>query len=104
MAALAEELPTRLVRYQADVFDRALAFREENTHQADSLGEMSEILDGSGGFVMAPWCGSAECEKAVSAENGATIRVVPFDAPDEAGACIVDGAPSERRVLFARAY
>ncbi|MEX1296122.1 MAG: His/Gly/Thr/Pro-type tRNA ligase C-terminal domain-containing protein, partial [Candidatus Limnocylindrales bacterium] len=104
VAALADELPARLVQYQADVFDRALAFREQNTHEADTLGEMSEILDGPGGFVMAPWCGSGECEKAVSSENGATIRVVPFDAPDEAGSCVVDGKPSQQRVLFARAY
>jgi prolyl-tRNA synthetase len=104
MASLPHELPQRLEAYQADVFERALAFRAENTHDADTLGTMSEILDGPGGFIMAPWCGSAACEKAVSAENGATIRVIPFDSPDEAGACIVDGAPSERRVLFARAY
>ncbi len=104
IAALAAELPARLAQYQADVFQRALDFREQNTHQADTIGEMTEILDGPGGFVMAPWCGSAECEQTVSNENGATIRVVPFDSPDEAGACVVDGAPSERRVLFARAY
>jgi prolyl-tRNA synthetase len=104
VAALAGELPGRLAQYQADVFQRALDFRAANTHEADSLGEMSEILDGSGGFIMAPWCGSAECEKAISAENGATIRVIPFDSPDETGACVVDGGPSERRVLFARAY
>jgi prolyl-tRNA synthetase len=104
LSALAEELPRRLVQYQADVFTRALEFREANTHAVDSLGEMSEVLDGEGGFLMAPWCGSAECEKAVAGENGATIRVVPFDSPDEAGRCVVDGAPSERRVLFARSY
>ena len=104
MASLAQELPARLVRYQADVFQRALDFRAQNTHQADTLGQMTEILDGQGGFIMAPWCGSAECEKAVSNENGATIRVVPFDSPDESAPCVVDGAPSERRVLFARAY
>ena len=62
------------------------------------------VLDGPGGFLLAPWCGSAECETAVSNENGATIRVVPFDSPDEAGKCVVDGKPSERRVLFARSY
>jgi prolyl-tRNA synthetase len=62
------------------------------------------VLDGPGGFLMAPWCGSAECEAAVAAENGATIRVIPFDSPDEPGKCPVDGAPSERRVVFARAY
>ena len=104
MAALIVELPQRLAAYQADVFKRALDFREENTHEADTLGEMTEILDGPGGFAMAPWCGSAACEKAISDTNGATIRVVPFDSPDAAGSCVVDGAASERRVLFARAY
>ncbi len=104
MASLAAELPARLAAYQAAVFDRAKTFQLENTHRADSIGEMSEVLDGPGGFILAPWCGSAECEKAVSAQNGATIRVIPFDSPDEPGRCVIDGAPSERRVLFARAY
>ncbi len=104
MASLAAELPARLAAYQAAVFDRAKAFQLENTHRADSIGEMTEVLDGPGGFILAPWCGSAECEKAVSAQNGATIRVIPFDSPDEPGRCVIDGAPSERRVLFARAY
>jgi prolyl-tRNA synthetase len=104
LASLPEELPRRLEAYQAELFERAREFQVKNTHRADSLGEMSEVLDASGGFVLAPWCGAAECERAVSAENGATIRVIPFDSPDEPGACVVDGAASERRVLFARAY
>ena len=104
LAGLADELPRRLEAYQADVFARAMAFRAEHTHDVDSLAEMTQALDGEGGFLMAPWCGSAECEKAVSAANSASIRVIPFDSPDESGACIVDGKPSQRRVLFARAY
>jgi prolyl-tRNA synthetase len=104
LASLAEELPRRLVDYQAAVLQRAIDFREQHTHRVDTLGEMGEILDAGGGFMLAPWCGSGECEKAVSAQNGATIRVIPFDSPDEAGACVADGRPSERRVLFARAY
>ncbi|MFO7533224.1 MAG: His/Gly/Thr/Pro-type tRNA ligase C-terminal domain-containing protein [Candidatus Limnocylindrales bacterium] len=104
LASLTDELPRRLQAYQAELFERARDFRAQNTHHVDSLGEMSEVLDASGGFVLAPWCGAAECERAVSAENGATIRVIPFDSPDEPGACVVDGAASARRVLFARAY
>jgi len=104
LAAMAEGLPKRLVAYQAEVLERARTFQRDNTHQVDTLGEMTEALDAEGGFMMAPWCGSAECEKAVSAENGATIRVIPFDLADDGGACLVDGKPSERRALFARAY
>ncbi len=104
VASLAKELPERLAAYQAEIFARAKAFQVENTHSADTLSDMTEILDAQGGFIMAPWCGSAACEKAVSAANGATIRVIPFDSPDEAGACVIDGDASERRVLFARSY
>jgi prolyl-tRNA synthetase len=104
LAALREELPVRLAQYQADLLQRALDFRRENTHSVDTLDGMREILDGPGGFLMARWCGSADCERAVSEQTGATIRVVPFDSPDEPGSCVADGRPSERRVLFARAY
>ncbi len=102
--AIAADLPGRLAGYQAELFQRALDFRAANTHVVDTLDGLREVLEGPGGFVMAPWCGSAECEKQVNADTGATIRCIPFDSPDEPGSCIVDGRPSERRVLFARAY
>lgn len=104
MSALAEQLPLRLAAYQAELFQRALDFRSENTHQVDTYDDFKRTLEEKGGFLMAPWCGDAACEKQVNADTGATTRVVPFDAPDESGACLVDGRPSERRVLFARAY
>ena len=102
--ALAAELPERLAAYQAELFQRALDFRTENTHLVDTYDDFKAALEGDGGFLMAPWCGDAACEKQVNADTGATIRVIPFDSPDEPGACLVDGRPSERRVLFARAY
>jgi prolyl-tRNA synthetase len=101
---LAAELPARLRAYQAELFARALDFRDSNTHNVDTYAQLKEGLDGEGGFFMAPWCGDAKCEKQVNDETGATIRCIPFDSPDEAGSCIVCGAASERRVLFARAY
>ena len=101
---LATELPLRLAGYQQELLQRARDFRAANTHHADDLAALREIAEGAGGFIMAHWCGSATCEKQVNDETGATIRNIPFDSPAEAGRCIVDGAPSERRVLFARAY
>lgn len=102
--ALVSELPERLAAYQALLFQRALDFREANTHRVDTYDEFRKVIDADGGFLMAPWCGSEECEKQINTDTGATIRVIPFDSPDEMGACLVDGNPSERRVLFARAY
>jgi prolyl-tRNA synthetase len=101
---LASELPARLADYQRALFQRAVEFRAANTHIVERYDAFKETLDTNGGFLMAHWCGAPECERKVNSETGATIRVIPFDAPDEAGACMVDGQPSERRVLFARAY
>jgi len=53
---------------------------------------------------MAHWDGTAETEEKIKEETKATIRCIPFDAPEEMGRCIYSGKPSERRVLFARAY
>jgi prolyl-tRNA synthetase len=102
--AIAAEMPARLAAYQRELFDRAVAFRDEHTRSVDTYDDFKSALDGGGGFLLAPWCGDGACEKQVNADTGATIRVVPFDSPDEAGRCLVDGRPSERRVLFARAY
>ncbi len=104
LADLTRELPARLRAYQAELFARALAFREENTHTVDTYEQFRNLIDASGGFILAHWCGSGECEKRINDETGATIRNIPFDSPDEPGECIFDGRPSERRVLFARAY
>ena len=101
---LAGRLPGLLAEYQQMLFERATEFRDSNTHSVDDYETLREVLDQQGGFLMAHWCGDGACEKQVNAETGATIRVIPFDSPDERGACIVDGRPSERRVLFARAY
>ena len=102
--ALPADLPARLAAYQQSLFQRALDFREANTHRLDTLDDLKALMEGEGGFALAPWCGDAACERRISEETGATIRVIPFDSPDEAGACLVDGRPSARRVLLARAY
>jgi prolyl-tRNA synthetase len=101
---VAAELPPRLAAYQADLFQRALDFRNQNTHRVDDYATFKATLDERGGFLMAHWCGSAECERQINQDTGATIRVIPFDSPDEPGSCVLDGQPSTRRVLFARAY
>ena len=101
---LAAELPARLRTYQAELLQRARDFQAENTHKVDTYQELKDGMEAEGGFYMAPWCGDAKCEKQVNEETGITIRCIPFDSPAEAGKCIVCDGPSERRVLFARAY
>ncbi len=89
---------------QQDMYNKALAFREENTRKADSWEEFMDILENKGGFVSAHWDGTTETEELIKEQSKATIRCIPFDNPQEAGKCILTGKPSKERVLFARAY
>jgi prolyl-tRNA synthetase len=104
ISTIVEELPSRLAAYQDQLFQRALDFRAANSHEVETYDEFKEVLEQRGGFLWAHWCGDAACEKQVSAETGATLRVIPFDGSTDPGSCLIDGRPSERRVLFARAY
>ena len=89
---------------QKALFEKALAFREDNTSSADTWEEFMQILDGKGGFIMAHWDGTAETEQKIKEKTKATIRCIPLDDNMEAGQCVYSGKPSARRVVFARAY
>jgi prolyl-tRNA synthetase len=97
-------IPALLDNIQQNIYNKALAKRNELTTKVDSYEEFKNILDGKGGFVLAHWDGTKETEAAIKEETKATIRCIPLDAQEEAGKCIYSGKPSNKRVLFARAY
>lgn len=88
---------------QANIFQRALKFREDNTFRVDTWDEFKEQIE-RGGFILAHWDGTAETEDKIKDETKATIRCIPLDATNEEGKCVYSGAASTKRVVFARAY
>ena len=98
------ELGRVIEMIQKDLFERAVAFRNDNTEKLDSYDRLREYYSGKGGFGEAYWCGSEECEKEIQKETKATIRVIPFEQPDEKGNCVKCGKKSETMVVFAKAY
>ena len=101
---LAGHIETLLEDIQRNIYQKALAFREANTTKVDDYQTFKEVLDGQGGFIAAHWDGTPETEEKIKDETKATIRCIPLDAPEEAGKCMYTGKPSNRRVIFARAY
>ncbi|TLV02634.1 proline--tRNA ligase [Dyadobacter luticola] len=89
---------------QESIYNKALAFREENTFKADTFEEFTQILDTKGGFVLAHWDGTSETEEKIKEETKATIRCIPLNQEQESGVCIYTGKASAGRVVFARAY
>ncbi len=95
---------------QDTLFNRALAFRKANTVEIDDPETFKAYFKSPGenvihgGFAMAHWCGSAECESKIKEDLSVTIRCIPFDSKTEQGNCVCCGNASGRRVLFSKAY
>jgi len=93
-----------LDKIQANIYNRALKFRDENTFRVNTWEEFREVVEVKGGFAYAHWDGTSETEARIKEETKATIRCIPLDNPLEEGKCILTGNPSKQRVLFAVAY
>lgn len=93
-----------LQEIQQNLYNKALAFTEENTTRVDDWETFKKVLDDKGGFISAHWDGTAETEEAIKNETKATIRCIPLNNEMEDGVCVYSGKPSRQRVLFARAY
>jgi prolyl-tRNA synthetase len=101
---ITETIEKLLEDIQKNIFDKALKFREESTYKIDSYEEFKKQIEEKPGFYLAHWDGTPETEEKIKNETKATIRCIPFDAPEEQGFCMVTGKPSNKRVIFAKAY
>jgi prolyl-tRNA synthetase len=105
---------------QAGLFERARAFRDENTRVIDSRADFDAFFSEkggekeiSGGFALAHWSGDPAVEAEVKDKYKVTIRCIPTggfegapwaDALAGEGRCIFTGNPSPQRVVFAKSY
>jgi len=103
-AGLAARIVTLLDEIQENIYTKALNFRDEHITEVNSYDEFKQVLEEKGGFISCHWDGTVETEKRVKEETKATIRCIPLDAKEEEGVCIFTGKPSNKRVLFAKAY
>lgn len=103
LEGIAEKIVSLLDLIQANIYEKALKFREDNTFPVDTWDEFKAQLE-RGGFISAHWDGTSETEEKIKNETKATIRCIPLDAVEEDGVCVYSGAPSTKRVIFARAY
>ncbi|PVD53716.1 proline--tRNA ligase [Terrimonas sp.] len=104
MDNLSEQIFNLLTQIQQDMFDRAKKFRDESITPANTWDEFTGLIANKGGFISAHWDGTSETEEKIKELTKATIRCIPLDVQEEAGACILTGKPSDKRVLFAQAY
>ncbi len=107
---------SELAAMQQNLFDRALAYRQEHTRTITKLSEFEEYFTPAnpdkpeihGGFAVGHISENAE-STAILAKHKVTIRCVPL--ADEAGfeetipgKCMLTGAPTTVRAVLAKAY
>lgn len=93
-----------LEQIQKDLFAKALDYRNTHITEVSSFEEFKDVLENKGGFVSAHWDGTAETEEKIKDLTKATIRCIALDRKSETGKCVLTGANSSGRVLFAKAY
>jgi len=93
-----------LLRMQQDLFAKALHFRDTHITEVNSFEEFKSVLETKGGFVSAHWDGTSETEEKIKELTKATIRCLALDRVLTPGKCVLTGAESTGRVLFAKAY
>ena len=103
-----DELPVRLgevlEEMQKDMYDRAKAHLDANTHVAHNWDEFQDLLNTKQGFIRAMWCGDRACEEAIKEETGATTRCMPFEQERHGDVCVHCGKPAKCEVYFGKAY
>jgi prolyl-tRNA synthetase len=104
MEGIAARVRGLLDEIQQHLFERAVAFRDEHTQRVTTYDEFKQVLEGRPGFVIAPWCGSVECEAQIKADTQATIRNMPIDGVKPAGRCIRCDNESIAEAWFAKSY
>ena len=98
-----EKVAILLDQIQDNLFNKAISFRKDNTHIANTYDEFKKLID-KGGFVYAHWDGTSETEEMIKNETKATIRCIPLKNDEGEGECIFSKNKSNKRVLFAKAY
>jgi prolyl-tRNA synthetase len=100
---IVEHIENLLAEIQTNIYQKASTFREENTFSVDSWEDFKTQIE-RGGFILAHWDGTSETEEKIKAETKATIRLIPLEESAESGKCVYSGEPSQKRVVFSRAY
>jgi prolyl-tRNA synthetase len=110
-AELVNGIANMLAGMQAGMFARAQKLRDDNTHRIDTLDDFRAYFTPQneanpeihGGFALCHWHDDPSVDQLLK-ELKVTIRCLPQDALGESGKCIFTGRPSQRRVVFAKAY
>jgi prolyl-tRNA synthetase len=99
-----EKVTALMDEIQQNLYNKALEFRKNNTHEVADFDSFKDVIENKGGFVMANWDGTAETEEKIKELTKATIRCIPLEGAEPTGPCVFSGKKAKYKVIFAKAY
>jgi prolyl-tRNA synthetase len=108
---LVATLPQILADMQTGLFEKALALREENSREIDSLEEFKAFFTPKnqkkpeihGGFALCHFVDCPETDEILKPLK-VTPRCIPLEAEKIPGKCIFTGRPTVERAVFGKSY
>ena len=101
---IVETVKNLLNDIQTNLFNRALARREELTYECKTLEEVEKIMNTKPGFVKAMWCGDEACELKMKEIRGTKSRCILEHEKAIDNKCVVCGKPAKRLVVWGVQY
>ncbi len=89
---------------QSNLYNRALARRNELTYECKDLKEIEKIMSSKPGFVKAMWCGEEECELKMKEIRGTKSRCILENEKPIDDKCVVCGKPAKHLVVWGIQY
>ncbi len=104
MDGIGETVKSALANIQTEMYESAVKFMEENTHDVATYDEFKELLPHQPGFYRVWWDGTAEDEAMIQEETKATVRCLPLEQRKGTGKCFLTGRETGTTAILARAY
>ncbi len=101
---IVETVKNLLNDIQTNLFNRALARREELTYECKTLEEVEKIMNSKPGFVKAMWCGDEACELKMKEIRGTKSRCILEHEKAIDNKCVVCGKPAKHLVVWGIQY
>ncbi|MGE5653041.1 MAG: proline--tRNA ligase, partial [Bacillota bacterium] len=106
-----ETVKNLLNEIQSNLYQKALAFRDANSHLSiETLADLEKHISDAeannqlAGWVLGGWCGDDACEAKVKETTKFTARNIPLNPPVHKTTCMCCGQQAKHTVWYSRAY
>ena len=100
---MVEYVSNLLDTIQNDMYNKAIARRNDLTFTAHNFDEMKDILNNQAGFIHGDWCGNENCEIKIKEIKGCKSRCIT-DEKLITGKCVCCGNEAKYHVIWGIQY